>query len=129
MDERILGQSKAVYSVRSTDQSILKVCQDGGAVSSLLKHMLETQSVNCAVVTQTDMNEPLRPVPRIAAETTAVIAGAGTKYSCGAAVAAIAEAALGYPNGRIAFVGLPCEVQGLRRMGSCNRRIMWNLGT
>jgi len=34
----------------------------------------------------------------------------------GGTVAAVGDAALGYPKGRIGMVGLPCQIEGLRRM-------------
>lgn len=111
-----LGIVRASYIARSKDEQILKVAQDGGVVTSLLAHAVESGMIDHAVGTARSLEDPWKPEPVIMRKREQVLAAAGTKVTASGSLSAIAEAWLGYPKARLAFVGLPCQIQALRRV-------------
>jgi coenzyme F420 hydrogenase subunit beta len=97
-------------------QSIRGV-QDGGVVSALLIELLESGEIDGALVAKPSEREPWKGVAHLAQTREDVIACAGSFYN--------QTLALGHldlkkydlpPKPRIALVGTPCEIQGLRAM-------------
>ena len=91
--------------------------QDGGVVSALLIELLESGEIDGALVAKPSEREPWKGVAHLAQTREDVIACAGSFYN--------QTLALGHldlkkydlpPNPRIALVGTPCEIQGLRAM-------------
>jgi coenzyme F420 hydrogenase subunit beta len=93
--------------------------QDGGVVSALLIELLEKGEIDGALVAKPSDREPWKGVAHLAQTPEDVIACAGSFYN--------QTLALGHldlkkyslpPSPRIALVGTPCEIQGLRAMRS-----------
>ena len=91
--------------------------QDGGVVSALLIALLENGEIDGALVAKPSEREPWKGVAHLAQTREDVIACAGSFYN--------QTLALGHldlkkydlpPKPRIALVGTPCEIQGLRAM-------------
>jgi coenzyme F420 hydrogenase subunit beta len=91
--------------------------QDGGVVSALLIELLESGEFDGALVAKPSEREPWKGVAHLAQTREDVIACAGSFYN--------QTLALGHldlkkydlpPKPRIALVGTPCEIQGLRAM-------------
>jgi coenzyme F420 hydrogenase subunit beta len=87
--------------------------QDGGVVTALLAHALETGMIDCAVVT--DKDEQWRTMPKVATTAEEIIAAAGTKYTISNSVLGLREA-MGKGFSKIGFVGTPCQIQALRKV-------------
>jgi coenzyme F420 hydrogenase subunit beta len=115
-NEGNIGIIRASYIARSKDEEILKVAQDGGVVTSLLAHAIETGLVDYAVGTTKGSENPWRPKPAIMKSREQLLSSAGTKVTASGSLASVAEAWLGYPDSKLAFVGLPCQIQALRRV-------------
>src|SRR5215216_2821067 len=91
--------------------------QDGGVVSALLIELLENGEIDGALVAKPSEREPWKGVAHLAQTREDVAACAGSFYN--------QTLALGHldlkkydlpPKPRIALVGTPCEIQGLRAM-------------
>ena len=108
-----LGSYRAVYAVRATKAEIAKKGQDGGAVTSLLAYALDEGIIDCGVITTSD--EHWRPVTKVAKTYEDLKAGAGTKYTLYPGVTGVREA-IAAGCEKIGFVGLPCQMQGLRKV-------------
>ncbi|MBU6998361.1 MAG: Coenzyme F420 hydrogenase/dehydrogenase, beta subunit C-terminal domain [Theionarchaea archaeon] len=107
-----LGYYQEMYSARSRSKSTLDVSQDGGIVTDFLCYLLESNVVDAAVVAGS--RHGWNPSPRVVASPREVAASAGTKYSVSPNVLGIQEAVdRGFD--RIAFVGVPCQVQGVAK--------------
>ncbi len=107
----VLGIYRGCYAVKSKKEDIKG--QDGGAVTSLLAYALEAGIVDCAVTTASD--DQWRPLPKVAKSYEDLKQSAGTKYTIYPGVVGIKEAMeAGCEN--IGFVGLPCQIQGLRKV-------------
>ena len=93
--------------------------QDGGAVSALLIALLAAGEIDGALVAKPsdDPEEPWKGVGTIARTPEEIKAASGSFYN---QTMALAQLDLGKyklgPNPRIAVVGTPCEIQGIRAM-------------
>jgi coenzyme F420 hydrogenase subunit beta len=112
-----LGAVVAGYAVRASARN--DGAQDGGAVSALLIGLLAAGEIDGALVSKpsSDPETPWKGVPTIATNAQEVLAASGSFYNQTMALGELnlAKYTLG-PNPRLALVGTPCEVQGLRAM-------------
>ncbi len=109
-DDPFVGPVVAAYLARATDRDVLAGAQSGGAVSALLCFLLEHGRVDGAVVTEMPEDGSLRPRPFVARTREDVLRARGSQY-CPVAVNAVLRG-----GSSLALVGLPCHVEGLRRM-------------
>jgi len=111
-DEKLGIYQKAVSS-KATGADIQGVAQDGGVVSALLAHALDSGLIDCAVVTT--RNDDWRTVPKVVTTVEEIVASAGTKYTISPSITAVQEALdQGFEN--IGFAGTPCQIQALRKV-------------
>jgi len=109
----VLGVYRSCYAVRSKKEDIKG--QDGGAVTSLLAYALEEGIIDCAAITTTRGESDWKPVTKVAKNYEELKEGAGTKYTIYPSVVGVKEAIEEGCNA-IGFVGLPCQIQGLRKV-------------
>lgn len=113
-----LGAVLDRYAVRASPRP--GGAQDGGAVTALLAALLAAGEVDGAVVSKPsdDGREPWKGVATVATTPEELVAAAGSFYNQTMALAALDLAAHpGLPaRPRLAVVGTPCEIQGLRAM-------------
>jgi coenzyme F420 hydrogenase subunit beta len=112
-----LGQVIETYAVRASKK--VDGAQDGGAVSAILAGLLSAGAIDGALVSKPsdDPDEPWKGVATIARTPAEVYAASGSFYNQTMALAALDLTRYALPaNPRIAVVGTPCEVQGLRAM-------------
>jgi coenzyme F420 hydrogenase subunit beta len=112
--DNLLGYYKGdIFTARATDDAILKSAQDGGVVSALLVYLLEQGEIDAAVVSKT--SEDWVAEPFVATNRADVLAAAGSKYTQCPSVSGVGDALeQGYKN--VALVGLPCHIQGMRKV-------------
>ena len=112
-----LGAVVEKYAVRASTRT--DGVQDGGAVSALLIALLAAGEISGALVAKPsdDPEEPWKGIATIARNPEEVLAAAGSFYNQTMALAELdlAKYKLG-PNPKIAVVGTPCEIQGIRAM-------------
>jgi coenzyme F420 hydrogenase subunit beta len=91
--------------------------QDGGVVSALLIELLESDEIDGALVAKPSEREPWKGVAHLAQTRDDVIACAGSFYNQTLALGHLDLKKYDLPaKPRIALVGTPCEIQGLRAM-------------
>ena len=91
--------------------------QDGGVVSAMLIKLLEAGEIDGALVAKPSEREPWKGVAHLARTTDEVIQCAGSSYDQTLALAHLDLKKYDLPpKPRIAVVGTPCEIQGLRAM-------------
>ena len=112
-DGDVLGVYRKAYAVRSKKEEILKEGQDGGAVTALLAYALDEGVLDGGVITTSD--DQWKPMTRVAMTYEDLQAGAGTKYTLYPGVTGVREAVEDDCE-KIGFVGLPCQIQGLRKV-------------
>jgi coenzyme F420 hydrogenase subunit beta len=110
-EDDLLGYYRKILCAKSLDEKIRGVCQDGGITSALLCHLLEKGIVDACVVAK---SENWIPKPFIARSVEDVLSSAGSKYTQCPSVLALGKA---LDEGlRVAFVGLPCHIQAVRKL-------------
>ncbi|MCD6479878.1 Coenzyme F420 hydrogenase/dehydrogenase, beta subunit C-terminal domain [Candidatus Bathyarchaeota archaeon] len=112
--ESEIGFYKGLYAVRALDERIREHCQDGGAVTALLAHMLSEGCV--AVVAGLKPGGIWEPQPRVVSTLEELLEAAGTKYTPSPTLVGVASAVKEYMADRVAVVGTPCQVTALRRI-------------
>jgi coenzyme F420 hydrogenase subunit beta len=91
--------------------------QDGGVVSALLVAALESGLIDGALVAKESATEPWKGVAHLARTPEEITEAAGSFYNQTMALAHLDLAKWKLPpTARIAVVGTPCEVQGLRAL-------------
>lgn len=116
-DEQIpdLGIYAGSFQARAVDNSVRSKGASGGVVTSLLAFALEENVIDCALVAGFKQHMPWRTEPRLAVNRQELLAAAQSKYAAVPVNALLGEAhQKGYR--RIAIVGLPCQVHGLRKL-------------
>jgi coenzyme F420 hydrogenase subunit beta len=110
-----LGRVVQEYTARTTET--LPGVQDGGFVTALLVGLLEADEIDGAVVAREDPHETWKGVPFVATTPDEVRACGGSFYNQTLALGHLDLT--GYalpPDPRLALVGTPCEIQGLKAM-------------
>jgi coenzyme F420 hydrogenase subunit beta len=91
--------------------------QDGGVVSAILLANLAAGAIDGAVVARHDPNNPWKGIPTLATTPGQIRASAGSFYNQTMALASLDLATAGLDaDARVAVVGTPCEIQGIRAL-------------
>jgi coenzyme F420 hydrogenase subunit beta len=110
-----LGAARERFTARVSTS--LSGVQDGGVVSALLIELLESGEIDGALVAKPSETEPWKGVAHLAQTREDVIACAGSYYNQTLALGHLDLKKYDLPlKPRIALVGTPCEIQGLRAM-------------
>ncbi len=121
-----MGQVRKVVSARSTNPEILKVCTDGGAVTSILHCLIDKRIIDGAVVSKKTTHFSRKPM--IATTYEDILSAAGSRFSKASGVDELGRFSTYSPTMfaiketenmdliKIAVVGTPCQVHTLRKM-------------
>lgn len=91
--------------------------QDGGVVTAVLLGALEAGAIDGALLAREDPAEPWRGVPYLATTPEEVLACGGSFYNQTLALGALDLERAGLSgDARVALVGTPCEIQGIRAL-------------
>src|SRR4030043_382689 len=98
------------------DEEIRRGSSSGGIVTQLLVYALEKGIIDGALVVRMKKDKPLEPEPFIARSREEIISASKSKY-CPVAANVVLKAILS-EKGRVAVVGLPCHINGIRKAES-----------
>lgn len=89
--------------------------QDGGFVTAAIKYALKTGIIDGAIVSGVAKDNKWRPVARLVTSEKELAETSGTRYSNSPNLAALKEAK---EKGlkKLAVVGLPCQIEGVRKL-------------
>lgn len=109
------GYGRSSYGVyaRATDPAIVARAQDGGVVSAMLIHALETGELAGAVLGDVLADDNQIGTHRLATDRESVLACAASRYTYSPNTLALQEA-MRAEVAPIAVVGVPCQVDGMR---------------
>jgi len=117
-NEQMFGIHKHHMVTHATDDHIHQTGVAGASVSMLLIHGLETGFLDAAIVAGYDKEKPWQVRPFVVTEREGVLGAARSKYGVCSTNTLLAEAAKDYE--RIAVVGCPCHVWGIRKLALLN---------
>jgi coenzyme F420 hydrogenase subunit beta len=132
-----IGKFKKLTWAKTADPNILRVSQDGGIVTTLIKYLLDTQQIDGAIVNYARSNWESFPI--IIKSSSDLLKTSGTRYSTTPALEIFQKPKI-YSHyidktlnvrfsqfedllslddvnyARLAFVGCPCHIQAIRKM-------------
>ena len=122
-----IGTHKFVSSAQTTDAQIMKVCTDGGVVTSLLAYLLENNMINAALVSKKKGLFSREPIIATTREDLISAAGShfsesyhleelGGKYSTYAPMLSTVKSLEKRYLKNVAIVGTPCQLNTIRKM-------------
>lgn len=112
-----VGVVRAAYAIRTTREDVRRVCQDGGFVTTLLLWAYEKGLIDAALLSGVG-ERPQLAEPRLARSASEILASAGTRYTYSPNVLSFLcemPKLAPYPEGKVAFVGVPCQIQSLKK--------------
>ena len=109
-----LGFYQNLVAAKSAENEVLRVAQNGGVVSSLLIHALESGLIDGVILTDKDENWVPKPV--IARTSSEILAYAGSKYTVTPTLSIYKDAINKFKLEKLAFVGLPCQINSVRKL-------------
>lgn len=110
---KIWGHYQHIYNVKSLNKMIWEQSASGGAVTQILVSLLERGIIDGAVVMQTSKECATIFESAIVTTPEEVIQAASSKYIVSPHNSIISK--IKSFEGKLAYVGLPCEVQGIRK--------------
>jgi|AGTN01.3.fsa_nt_gi Coenzyme F420-reducing hydrogenase, beta subunit len=108
------GRFRSVCSARAVDNRILNAGQDGGTTTALLCHAMDSGSIDGAVLTRKGDAE-WTAEPCIATTRDEIIESAGSVYSLSPSLIRLKDAVREFGLEKVAYVGLPCQIDALRK--------------
>lgn len=112
--DNLQGYVENMFVAHSTDEKIRATATSGGLVTALLVYLLKNKAIDGAVVAGFDSDDPCKMRGILATTPEEVINAAQSKYCITSSMDALQ--AVRRRKGRFAVVGLPCQVQGLRKL-------------
>jgi len=109
-----IGHYQKLVAAKSNDEAVLKIAQNGGVVSSLLIHALDSGLIDGVLLTDKDDN--WFPKPIIARTPDEILSCVGSKYTISPTLITYNEAIREFKLEKLAFVGLPCQIQAVRKL-------------
>lgn len=117
-DEKI-GLYQECFIAHSCDEEIRYHAASGGCTSTFLIYLLEQGYINGAVVTRFSTEDPFNPEPFIATTKEEILQAKSSKY-IPVSMSGIAAKVKAF-DGKVAIVGIPCHIQGFRKLASLDK--------
>ncbi len=114
-DNKLIGNFINCYKGYSTNSTIRWSATSGGLITSLLLFLLKKHSIDGALLTRINKDNPLKAEPFVARTEKDILSAMGSKY-VPVPLNQLLNQILS-EDGRFAVVGLPCHIQGIRRAG------------
>lgn len=118
-EDQYVGSIEALYTGRAVDDKIFRNAQSGGAVTAVLSYLLKNKKIDCAVVCK--MTAGKTPVVQSTIITDVKDLGQ-TQKSCYTPVDMLSILKYTKDYESVAFVGLPCHMQGLTLLKKSSKR-------
>ena len=120
-EDTLLGNYLNCYIGHAVEHNIRYNSASGGLATALLIFALEEGIINGALVSRANRDKPLEPQPFIARTREDLLSAARSKYCPLPANMALKQIIA--EEGKFAVVGLPCQIQGIRKAEEINKRL------
>jgi coenzyme F420 hydrogenase subunit beta len=124
-ENMLAGTVQKAYIGHATDESIRRNGASGGAITQSLIHLLETGKITGAVCLKMGVDVPWRAKPVVARTKEEILACAQSVYSATPTNVVLEE--LIHEEGPLAYVGLPDQVAGIRKLQMINHPSVHNI--
>ncbi len=115
------GPWRRVATGHSTDEAVRFKASSGGALTALALHALRSGLVDRVAHVLPDPRNPTGNIVTCSSDVADIIEGAGSRYAASSPLEGIER--LLADGGAVAFVGKPCDVSALRRLGRLDPRV------
>jgi coenzyme F420 hydrogenase subunit beta len=122
-----LGHYRRILLAQAADPELRKLGHGGGIVTTLLTNAIENGIIDSAIVSQAETDAPIKPKALVGEVPDDVFSAVGSKFFPSSVARAYGSAVYEYGKGNIAFVGVPCHVQALRKLEAWEHKITGNL--
>ncbi len=112
------GAYESISIGHAVDENIRRTGASGGIISALLIYLLEQKKIDGAVVLRMSPEKPWLSEPHIATTKAEILDAAQSKYTISSVNEILSQTA--QFAGRLAFVGIPPQVQSIRKLQSIN---------
>lgn len=119
--DKMAGRYLKCFSGHSNNEEIRYHCASGGMVSQFLIFLLEKHYIDGALVTAFDADNELMVESYIATTAEGVLKAKGSKYAPVSLHKAVSDVKAA-PGSRYVIVGLPCHIQGFRKLEAIDRK-------
>jgi coenzyme F420 hydrogenase subunit beta len=109
------GHYREVLTVRSADEKIRNIAQDGGTVTALMCYALESGYIDGAVLTR-KTGEEWVPGQYVAVTRDEILQSAKSVYALSPSMDKLKEATRERALDKVGYVGLPCQIEAVRKM-------------
>ena len=109
-----LGYYQKLVAAKSNDERVLRRAQNGGVISSLLIHALDSGLIDGVLLT--DKDDKWFPKPVIARTADEILSCVGSKYTISPTLITYKEAIREFKLEKLAFVGVPCQIHAVRKL-------------
>ena len=116
-----IGRFKKTYIGHATDSEIRFNSASGGVATAIVCHALKERIIEGAILTRMSERNPLRTKSFIARNDKEVLGAQTSKYCPTSPVAGLKEIKQTGDREKFAFVGLPCQIHGVRKLQSLEK--------
>lgn len=121
-EDKMVGRYIQCYTGYSNDKNIRWHSASGGMVTQFLIWLLENKHIDGAVVTKFDNSQPLMAKTFVATSKEDILDARSSKYGP-VSMAGMAKEIKEAPGTRYVVVGLPCHIQGFRKLISIDKKL------
>lgn len=118
---QLFGSYQGIYNAYAQNEEIRVNGSSGGVITQILIELLQMHIIDGAVVVVEKKHEPYKFEPFIAVNKEQIIKAAQSKYVVVPVNQVIRE--IEKSGKKIAYVGLPCQIQGMRKAMSSSVRL------
>ena len=122
-----IGYYRQMYLAQAADPKLREQCGGAGVVTVLLTYGVENKIFDSAIVSQAEPGDPTKTKSMVAVVPDDILSAVGTRFFPSTVAKAYGTAVMGYGKKKIAFVGVPCHVLALRKLGAWQHKISGNL--
>lgn len=115
------GPWRTAGTAYAMDPTVRYVGSSGGALTALALHALRTGQVDRVVHVEADPERPTRNIVTCSSTEGEVVSGAGSRYASSSPLADMDR--ILSDGGGVAFIGKPCDISALRRLGRVDPRV------
>lgn len=119
LEDSYEGIIEALYTGRATDDAIFRNAQSGGAVTAVLTYLFENNKIDCAVVCRMKAGDTPVVESTLITDSSEL---AQSQKSCYTPVDMLSILKNTKDFSSVAFVGLPCHIEGLSLLQSKTKR-------